>query len=95
MPALPDAGTDVDHHLRPAPRETRNVCRETRELGVNVLGTLRPRGLALPPVEHGDVVPCFEKLPNDEGAYETRAAQDEDAGHGPIVCATTRLRCSA
>jgi hypothetical protein len=43
-------------------------------------------------MKHGYVVPVFEKLPNDERPDETRSAQDKDAGHGPIVCATARFR---
>ncbi len=41
---------------------------------MDVLSTFRPWGFAMPPMKHGDVVPVFEKLPNDERPDETRSA---------------------
>jgi len=46
-------------------------------------------------MKHGDVMSVFEKLPDDERTYETRSAQDNDARHVPIVCATARFRFTA
>jgi hypothetical protein len=41
---------------------------------MDVFCTVHPRGFAMPPMKHGDVVPVFEKLPDDKRANETRSA---------------------
>jgi hypothetical protein len=42
-------------------------------------------------MKHGDVVTVFEKLPDDERAYESRSTQDNDTRHRAILCATSRF----
>jgi hypothetical protein len=59
---------------------------------MDMLCALRVWRFAMPAMKHGYVVPVLEKLPNDERPDETRSAQNKDARHGPIVCATARFR---
>ena len=48
---------------------------------MDMLCPLRLQRFAMPAMEQGDLVPLFEKLPNDERSDEARPAQYEDVSH--------------
>ena len=78
MAVLVEVGNHVEHDIRPCIPELVAVVGESLERPVDVADARRQIGFLLAAVKHRDVVTVAHKSPNDVGAYEPGAAENDN-----------------